>query len=359
MTSLSQALLKAWRHRGPLAWGLAPVASLMWLVVTLRRLASAQGWLRAERLSVPVLVVGNRIVGGAGKTPTTVAIVAHLQARGLRPGVLSRGYGVRIEANLPRLLDAHTAAGLSASDTGDEPWLIHRRTGAPVMVGPHRATSGRALLLAHPDIDILVCDDGLQHLALQRDIEVIVFDERGAGNGWLMPAGPLREPLHTAPGPGVTAPPLVVYNAAQPSTALPGHIGRRELGELRALGDWWSGRHTQSPPSPADTPGVWAVAGIAHPPRFFDALTAQGWSLHTCALPDHTDFATLPWPADVRHVIVTEKDAVKLTPSRVRSERPDTQVWVSVLDFRLPPSFWAALDERVDAALASRPALPR
>ncbi len=346
--TLAAILQRAWLNRGPLACALWPLSCLMWVVVRMRRLASAQGWLASERLPVPVLVVGNRIVGGAGKTPATIAILRHLQARGMKPGVLSRGYGVNIQAESPRLLDSSTAHRLSTGDTGDEPWLIHRRTGVPVMVGPRRVTSGQKLLLAHPDIDILVCDDGLQHLALQRDIEVVVFDERGAGNGWLLPSGPLREPLRTAPGPGVTVAPLVLYNAATPSTPLSGHLGRRELGALRALADWWAGTSDMPPPSPETTVGAWAVAGIAHPDRFFSALRTQGWQLRTCPLPDHADFAELPWPAEVRDVILTEKDAVKLTPARLQRERPNTRVWVSVLDFHPELAFWAALDAALD-----------
>lgn len=353
---MAATLQRAWLRRGPLACVLWPLSALLWLVVRVRRWASATGRLPAQALPVPVLVVGNRIVGGAGKTPATIAILQHLQARGMTPGVLSRGYGVRIDPAQPRLLDRRSASALSARDTGDEPWLIFRRTGVPVMVGPKRAASGQALLKAHPEIDILVCDDGLQHLALQRDIEVIVFDERGVGNGWLLPAGPLREPLCTQAGPGVAVTPLVLYNAPVASTPLPGHVGQRELGQLCALQDWWSGTHEVAPPSPANTPSAWALAGIAHPDRFFAALRAQGWQVQACPLPDHHDFATLPWPAEVRDLIVTEKDAVKLDPHRLAQERPDTRVWVSVLDFRPEAAFWLALDAAIDTVASCAPA---
>lgn len=358
MSALAASLQRAWLRRGALAWALWPAAALMWLVVRVRRWASAHGHLPAQALPVPVLVVGNRIVGGAGKTPATIAILQHLQQRGMTPGVLSRGYGVRIDPAQPRLLDRHSIRSLRAQDTGDEPWLIFRRTGVPLMIGPSRARSGQQLLQAHPEIDVLVCDDGLQHLALRRDIEVVVFDERGAGNGWLLPAGPLREPLHTPAGPGVKAPPIVLYNAPCPSTSLPGHVGRRELGALRALSDWWAGTHHVSPPSPTSTTGAWALAGIAHPDRFFTALRAQGWQVQTCPLPDHHDFSTLPWPTAVRDLIVTEKDAVKLDPQRLARERPGTRVWVSVLDFHPEAAFWADLDAALDATVAAAKAAP-
>jgi tetraacyldisaccharide 4'-kinase len=354
VSSVAATLQRAWLGRGPLACALWPASCVLGLLVWLRRQASARGWITSHRLPVPVLVVGNRIVGGAGKTPATIAILQHLLARGMRPGVLSRGYGVAIDPAHPQLLDVQTAQTLGAADTGDEPWLIHRRTGVPVSVGPRRSVAGLRLLQAHPDIDILVCDDGLQHLALQRDIEVTVFDERGAGNGWLLPAGPLREPLRTEAGPGVRTAPLVLYNAPSPSTPLPGYVGKRESGGLRALEDWWgcARESVRSPlPDPGSTLGAWALAGIAQPERFFDALRTQGWQLQTCALPDHADFAALPWPEYVRDLIITEKDAVKLCPQRLALERPGTRVWVSVLDFRPEPAFWVALDAAIDALL--------
>ena len=147
------------------------------------------GWLAASRLPVPVVVVGNIYIGGTGKTPLTIWLVQALQAAGMRPGVISRGHGGAGEQ--PRAV----TAGATPFEVGDEPLLIHQRTGCPVMVGRDRAATGRALLAAHPDLDIVLTDDGLQHYALQRDIEIILFDGRGAGNGWLLPAGPLREPV--------------------------------------------------------------------------------------------------------------------------------------------------------------------
>jgi len=344
--SIASHLNQAWLRRGLLACLLLPLSVLMGAVVWLRRMTYHQGWLQSERLPVPVLVVGNRVVGGAGKTPTTIALLQHLQGMGWNPGVLSRGYKATVseagEATL--LLDATTAPRLDASATGDEPLLIWR--------GRDRAASGRALLQAHPEINLLVCDDGLQHLKLQRDIEVIVFDERGAGNGWLLPAGPLREPIDAPPPPQLKARPIVLYNAAKASTALKGHLARRGMAPMRLLNDWWLGRTDgvclEPAMLPPDAQPAWAIAGIAQPQRFFDALAAQGFRVHGSGLDDHADFSILPWPAGVAHVIVTEKDAVKLQPGRVAAERPGCQVWVAALDFQPEDSFWTALD----AALA-------
>jgi tetraacyldisaccharide 4'-kinase len=351
---LGTTLTRAWGHRGALACALWPVSALMGVLVALRRAGYRSGLLHATRLAVPTLVVGNRIVGGAGKTPTTIVLLQHLQRLGWQPGVLSRGYGATERPEQPLLLDASTEGQLDARHTGDEPLLIWRRTRAPAMIGPNRAACGEALLKAHPEIDILLCDDGLQHLRLKRDIEVVVFDERGAGNGWLLPAGPLREPWNAPATPGLAATPIVIYNAVQASTPLPGHLLQKRLAWPRPLQAWWSGDQEARPllPDAHGTP-VWALAGIAQPQRFFDALGQLGFRVQPLPLADHADFSTLPWPAEVRDLIVTEKDAVKLRPERLAAERPLTRVWVAGLDFEPDAGFW----QELDAALATcRPA---
>lgn len=331
----------------------------MWALVAVRRLAYRLGWFPRHRLPRTVLVVGNRIVGGAGKTPTTLALLAHLRATGWRPGVLTRGYGARrAPSDRALILDADSAPALTADQTGDEPLLLWRRAGVPVAIDRDRARGGRQLLARHPEIDILVCDDGLQHLRLARDIEVVVFDERGQGNGWLLPAGPLREPVDAPALPGLITPPLVLYNGCPPSTRLPGFQGAAALGRLQALADWWRGELTGMPPSPADSvhQPFLAMAGVAHPQRFFDGLRRQGWHITEWPLPDHADMSTLPWPDQPCNLIVTEKDAVKLTPDRLARERPLTRVWVAPLDFQPEPAFWRALDDaltRMRSSLAS------
>ncbi len=343
MSLVAAYVNRAWLSRGPLTWLLWPLSLLMTGLVWARRLAYHRAWVPSVKLPVPVIVVGNRVVGGAGKTPTTIALLQHLQATGWQPGVLSRGYKAHGPDGARVLIDAQTADHVSALETGDEPLLIWRRTGAPVMVGRDRVLGGQALLRAHPDIDVLVCDDGLQHLRLQRDIEVVVFDERGQGNGWLLPAGPLREPIDAPAPPGLRAPPIVIYNATRASTALPGHLARKGLAPLQALADWWGTPTDQiHPPMPIGE--VWAVAGIAHPQRFFDALASSGLVVRGVPLDDHADFSTLPWPVEARHVVVTEKDAIKLRPQRIQLERPGCQVWVAALDFRPDEAFWTALD---------------
>jgi tetraacyldisaccharide 4'-kinase len=356
---LEQRLTQAWQRHGLLACLLGPLGLLMWLLVGLRRRAFLKGWLKRERLPVPVVVVGNRIAGGAGKTPTTLALLQHLCERGWTPGVLSRGYGAKTrQADAPWaadtggvatfvLLDAHTQDRLTPADTGDEPMLIWRRSACPVMVHRDRAAAGRALLAAHPDINILVCDDGLQHLKLQRDIEVVVFDERGQGNGWLLPAGPLREPISVASGSVNGQSPLVLYNADRPTTPLPGHLARRGLAPLQTLQAWQAAVPTSPDEAPPRHQALVALAGIAQPERFFTALRAQGWQIQGISLPDHADWSQLPWAPEIAHVVVTEKDAVKIDLAQAHAQRPATTIWVAALHFQPEPDFWMALDAQL------------
>ena len=334
----SARVVDAWAFRGPLACALLPLAFVFGMVSGARRWMYRIGVWRPVRLGVPVIVVGNLIVGGAGKTPTVLGVVAMLQRHGYRPGIVSRGYGRRTDANLSTNSSAilNVDPNTPAEACGDEPLLLRLRSGAPVVVGRDRVAAGRALLMWHPAVDVIVSDDGLQHLALARDAQVLVFDERGGGNGWLLPAGPLREPVpHRVPPCS-----LVLYNAAAPSTPLPGFIARRSLGGAVALSDWWRGAPAQREVLQAlRGRKITAAAGLARPQRFFEMLSLEGLNIAALPLPDHHDFAVMPWPADAADVIVTEKDAVKLDPARVGM----TRVWVAALDFAPDAAFEAAL----------------
>jgi tetraacyldisaccharide 4'-kinase len=326
MPQFAGRLQRSWAGRGWLPRLLLPVAGLFGALVRLRHWLYGAGLLHAEHLAVPVIVVGNLIVGGAGKTPTVLALVAMLRRHGRTPAVLSRGFGGSQADVLA--VQPETPASLC----GDEPLLLRRRAGVPVFVGRDRVAAGRALLQAHPEVDVIVSDDGLQHLHLGRRVQVLVFDERGAGNGWLLPAGPLREPL-----PGALPPASVVlYNAAKPTTPLPGWVAQRTLGGVVALQAWWQGG-AASCEALAELKGrrIVAAAGLGRPERFFDMLRRAGLDIEPLPLPDHFDFTTLPWPADITEVIVTEKDAVKLDPMRVGG----LQVWVVALDFQPAPAF--------------------
>ena len=326
----SHRLQRAWLTRGPLAASLLPLAGIFGALTALRKQLHQLGWLHSQTLNVPVIVVGNLIVGGAGKTPTVMAIVALLRRHGFTPGIISRGYGRTNNGTLE--VQPHA----SVADCGDEPVLMQRRTAVPVFVGRDRVAAGRALLHAHPDVDIVVSDDGLQHLRLARDAQVLVFDERGVGNGWLLPAGPLREPLPAA----VPARSVVLYNTRAASTPLAGPSATRTLAGVVALAAWHAGQAASMAALEAlrGRPLV-AAAGVARPNRFFEMLRERGLQISALPLPDHFDFATLPWPADTPDVVLTEKDAVKLDPARLGA----TRVWVAALDFALTAAFEISL----------------
>jgi tetraacyldisaccharide 4'-kinase len=313
------------------ARALRPLAALFGGLAALHRAVT-----RPRRLAVPVVVVGNLIVGGAGKTPTTITVVRMLRALGWQPGVVSRGHGRHSHGLYEVQPDS------LAPDCGDEPLLIRRRTGVPVMVGSDRVAAACALCTAHPEIDILVADDGLQHHRLARDLQIIVFDERGVGNGLLLPAGPLRQRLpRTCP-----ADTIVLYNAQSPTTRLPGRTALRRHPGVLSLADWWQGL---TPPPDSwqglqDRP-LLAVAGVAAPERFFDMLREKGLTLYaTRALPDHDPYAVLPWRQDTPDVVITEKDAVKLTPAYTLTAGATPRVWVVPLDLEPDLAFAAAIE---------------
>jgi tetraacyldisaccharide 4'-kinase len=318
---LHQQLPRVWTSKGLLACLLLPVSWLHAALLRARRLAWHWGWRQAHRLPVPVIVVGNVVAGGAGKTPLTMALVQHLQQRGWHVGVISRGHGRKTRdtrAVMPNSLP---------NEVGDEPLLIRQKTGVPVWVAAMRAEAGRGLLQAHPDVNVLVCDDGLQHWALARDLEVCVMDERGVGNGWLLPAGPLREPwprlvdllLHTGPNdlPG-------------------GFLAQRQLAPMAHDAQGRSLALTSLIGQPVD-----AVAGLARPEAFFAMLRAVGLQLqHTTALPDHFDYANGAPAATDRPLLCTEKDAAKLWQHQPRA---------LAVPLVLTPedAFWQALDQRL------------
>ena len=327
--SLEHRLRAAWMRRGPLACALWPLSMLYGGLGALRRGLYGAGLLAAECLPVPVLVVGNVIAGGAGKTPTTLAIALHLKARGWRPGILSRGHGRAGDDCREVLPDS------DPRDVGDEPLLLRQRADVPVFVAPRRAEAGRALLAAYPGCDLLVCDDGLQHLALARDLEICVFDARGTGNGWLLPAGPLREPWPRAVD-------LVLWTEPPPAPAPKDSAtfeAHRNLADHARRADG-----SRVPLANLRGQPVVAMAGIARPEAFFAMLHSAGLTLaHTVPLPDHSDFdaarvAALP-PGPL---VCTEKDALKLWRLR-----PDALAVPLQLD--VPAAFFAALDGRLAA----------
>lgn len=323
MPHLHTLLPQLWLQRGPGAWLLRPLSWLYAGVLQLRGWAYRQGWLHSGHPGIPVIVVGNVVAGGAGKTPTTMALVRHLQAKGLRVGVVSRGHG-RTDREMREVLP-DSPAGL----VGDEPLLIRQQTGARVWVGASRLAAAQQMRRAHPELEVLVCDDGLQHLGLQRDLEICVMDERGAGNGWLLPAGPLREPW---PRPVD----LLLYTDGRQR---PGAFAaRRSLAPVAV-----NGRGEQRPLSAFFDSPVHAVAGLARPHAFFAMLQAQGLQLAlTEALPDHARFEHWRAPSGDRPLLCTEKDAVKLWQHH-------PEAWAVPLQLEVPADFWRSIDEWLES----------
>jgi tetraacyldisaccharide 4'-kinase len=317
-------LQRAWLQRGTLARLLWPLSLLYGALAAIRRALYRRSILQTERVGVPVIVVGNVIAGGSGKTPVVMAVVRRLQARGWKVGVVSRGYG--------RATDDCRAVQDDSDprEVGDEPALIRRSTAVPVFVARRRAEAARALLALHSDTQLIVSDDGLQHLALARDIEICVFDDRGTGNGWLLPAGPLREHWPRRCD-------LVIHTGTRPAFA--GFTARRALADhaLRLDG-------TAVPLASLAGRALVAVAAIAKPEAFFQMLRERALVPQQCiALPDHHDFSDwTPPPGSGYTLICTEKDAVKLW-RRV----PDALALPLV--FEPEPAFFSALDAKLSS----------
>lgn len=289
-------IARIWSGESPLWRLLLPLSWLYGLVSGGIRLCYKLGLKRAWRAPVPVVVVGNLTAGGNGKTPVVIWLVEQLQQRGIRVGVVSRGYGGKAQA-YPLLLTTET----TTAEAGDEPVLIFQRTGVPVAVSPVRADAVKAILARH-DVQIIVTDDGLQHYRLARDVEIVVIDgERRFGNGWWLPAGPMRERAGRLKSVDAT-----IVNGGTP---LPGEIPMcLEPGLAVNL-------RTGERRNVAQLPNIVAMAGIGHPPRFFATLEACGARPQKCiALADHqfltySDVSVLS--GEDQTLVMTEKDAVK------------------------------------------------
>ena len=326
MIDLDALSRHTWRTRTPLAFLLLPFAWLFEAALSLRAMLYASGLLRTYRLPVPVIVAGNFLAGGTGKTPLVLWLVQGLAARGMRPGVVSRGYGA------DNAVPAAVTPVSSVAAAGDEPLLLARRLDAPVWIGRDRVATARALLAHHPAVDVLVLDDGLQHRRLARDFEIAVFDERGTGNGFLLPAGPLRErPRHVD---------AIVRNGTY---AASGEFAM----QLMPAGFYWI--HDGLPVDAAwlRTRRLHAAAGIGQPERFFRTLRSLGLQFTPHAYPDHYAYSSSDLRFDDCDVVVlTEKDAVKCaTPDR-------TDLVMLRVEAQIDPS----LLERIAGRLEHHPA---
>jgi tetraacyldisaccharide 4'-kinase len=295
------------------------------LLVWLARQPYRLGWRRPQQLPIPVVVVGNLTAGGTGKTPLVLALIDALRERGLRPGVVSRGYGGKVSG--ARLLDDTPDPG----EVGDEPCLIRRRSGVPVAVGRKRAEAAR-LLLREAEVDVVIADDGLQNPALARDIEICVVDGvRRFGNGRLLPAGPLRESWER-----LRSVDFVVCNG--------GVAGEGEVPMILTMGSAQRVGAASQQRDLAQFAGqtVHAVAGIGNPARFFAALRGHGLDFIEHAFDDHHAYvrADLEF-ADALPILMTEKDAVKC------ADMADLPLWYVPVDAQVPQAFLDALADRV------------
>lgn len=290
----ASALEQSWYRQTWWTWLLMPLALLFAAISAVRRLGFKLRLLKSTRVKAPVIIVGNISVGGTGKTPFTLWLCQYLQQQGLKPGILSRGYGAKITR--PQLVTSQ----MSALEIGDEPLLLAQLTGVPVVVCPKRV-QGAEFLLAHTDCNIVICDDGLQHYALARDLEIVLIDgQRQLGNGWLLPAGPLREGawrLNTAD--------LVLSNsAASPYTPY----------QFDVIADAPQAL-SQATEALAPAATVALVSGIGNPQRFLTTATQAGFTISaTHFFPDHHPFTPADFQAISTPLLMTAKDAVKCQP---------------------------------------------
>ena len=329
--------VERWYDGHPLFVLLLPLSVIFAVISWLRRTGYRLGWLHVWQAPVPVIVIGNISVGGTGKTPLTLALVEHLRSQGWRPGIVSRGYGGQ-GASYPQTVRADS----DAAQVGDEPLLLARRAQVPVVIDPLRVR-GVQHLLTSSDCNIVLCDDGLQHYALARTVEIAVVDgQRGLGPGWLLPSGPLREPAAR-----LQSVDLVVVNGTWRAV---GSMPASAATMLLAPGAWQpvcaavdlAGAAASTVMIVPTSGPVHAVAGIGHPPRFFAMLAEHGFQPISHAFPDHhaytADDLQFSPPAPV---VMTEKDAVKCTAIAPANS------WYVPVQAILPDSFWQALDQRL------------
>jgi len=322
--------VKHWSRRGALAWLLWPASLIYGVVAVARRFFYRTRIFGSKHPGIPVIVVGNLVAGGAGKTPLVLWIAALLREHRWKPGIVSRGYQGSVRE--PR--EANIAS--DPAEVGDEPILLARRSGCPVWVAPERVEACRVLRERHPECDVIVTDDGLQHYALARDLEICVVDARRFGNDFLLPAGPLREPVSRLGS--VDA--VVVHGAS----GLKGFEMKLQGENIVNLTNAQDVRQAKS----FTGQKVHAVAGIGDPGRFFLQLAGFGLEVVPHPFPDHHPLraADLDF-GDEAPVVMTEKDAVKC------KRFAKAHHWVFPVTASLDPAFGRWLLERLGGPKAA------
>jgi len=326
--------LREWQRNSPWQLLLRPLSWLFQLLVSIRRFAFRRGLLASTRLSVPVLVVGNITVGGSGKTPLVLALALRLREAGYRPGIITRGYRPRSAAGARPPPITHVLADAGAAPVSDEAALLAARSEVPVYAGADRPAVAQALLAAHPQVNVILSDDGLQHYALHRDLEICVIDgERGLGNGALLPAGPLRETSQRLRE--VDA--LVVNGAAGTPV---GDAAGAPTFAMQLGNESFISLHDGRALAPADWRRACAgrriamVAGTGNPGRFFSHLARLGIDGTTHAFADHHPYTAADLAGiDAEVIVMTEKDAVKC------GRFADQRLWFMRVDAILPETF--------------------
>ncbi|WP_234408125.1 tetraacyldisaccharide 4'-kinase [Polynucleobacter difficilis] len=339
-----------WERRGIISWLLWPLSKLFGLLVAGKNAVRDLGVGIGKPFSVPIIIVGNLRVGGTGKTPIVIALTERLRARGFYPGIISRGYGGR--SHLKQANPIEVSSKSDPAVVGDEPVLMAQRTqdAIPIWVCPERRKSIRALLVANPEVNVIISDDGLQHYGLTRwpardggrDIEIVVRDHRGEGNGFLLPAGPLREPANRDRD--ITLVTGKSQSADSATNADDGlhYIADRPAFTLKPILEFAYPLHNPSLVSSLETvlaeqanAPIVAIAAIGNPQRFFDGIQSllpqPSAAFKGIALPDHGHIDTaLLNTLDAKCILITEKDAVKCT------HIDDQRIWVVPMQLSLP-----------------------
>lgn len=325
---ISKVIQDAWYRGHPLLYLLLPFSWLFSLLSDYRRRLYVSGKEPVLNLPGPVIVVGNITVGGTGKSPLVIWLVEKLKLAGYHPGVVSRGYGGHAPY-YPFLVDHQS----TAVETGDEPWMIQRRTGVPCMVDPDRARAAEELFRSHA-CDVIVSDDGLQHYRLPRAIEIVVIDgQRGLGNGLCLPAGPLREPAKR-----LQSVDYVVVNGGVPHEGA--YSMQLQSSALYRLGDL---THSEKQTEPiVSGESVHAVAGLGNPQRFFDTLRALGYQVMSHPFADHHAFSASDLCFnDNKKIIMTEKDAVKCFMS------DQVNAYYLEVEAHVEEALWLAIEQQL------------